>query len=688
MANKKKFSIIILLIIIVNLIVYSQLRNADFITLDDGIYLTDNIHVQGGLTKKNIVWAFTTMYAEFWHPMTWLSNMFVSEFFGMYAGAHHMANLIIHILNCILLFICLYSFTGTLWRSGFVALLFAIHPLHVEPVAWLSSRKDLLSTFFLFLALIYYEGYVNKGDIKKYVLMIIMFILGLMAKPMLVTFPCMLLLLDFWPLKRIDINQLDKFSDFFRSDKGMLRLFVEKIPVFILSMIFFVITLIAQNKTSTKVIDETQMIFQACNAIVSYSSYLCKTFWPFNLSLYYTYPAYLHIGKVLLSLLTLCVLTYICIKRIKKQQWWVSGWLWYLITLFPVIGFVKVGSQSMADRYTYIPLIGVFIIISWSVYELINRYFKENGNNIFIIFASVITFILVIISYRQAAFWKNSISIYEHAIKNDANNYFAHVNLGDLMYEMGNTDEAIANYEKALKIKPNFASIHNNLGYVYFKLNKPEEAIVHFKNSLKYKANNAETLFNMGASLAMIGEVEDSVRYYNKALLVEPEMSKAHFNIANCYKQLNDIVNAERHYLETFRTDSQHEKALFNLGNLYYSEKRIKEAEIFYKKCIDINKDNSEVYNNLGYLYERSGRPEEASIQYQAAIRINPENTNVHNNLGNVYLRTGAYLRAVEQYKRVLEINPEHSDAKYNLEMLLDGINRMNRIKNDRNASK
>ena len=371
---KKRDLLTCLFIIMVTLSVYWQVQNFDFLNFDDDMYVTDNHHVQEGLTLKSIIWAFTTIHASNWHPLTWLSHMLDCQLYGINAGWHHLTNLLFHIANTLLLFFVFQKMTGCFWQSVFVATLFALHPLHVESVAWISERKDVLSTFFWMLTMWSYTRYVERLEVNRYLLVILFFTLGLMSKPMLVTLPFVLLLLDFYPLYRFRFQKSDTSANP-KQRSNILLLVLEKIPLLVLTAVSSAVTLYAQKHGEAIMsLDAISLKIRISNAVVSYIKYIGKMIYPSNLAVMYPFQGILPWWKITGACLILVSMSLLAIRIIKQSSYFAVGWLWYIGTLVPVIGLVQVGNQSMADRYTYVPLIGLFIIITWGVSELMVQW--------------------------------------------------------------------------------------------------------------------------------------------------------------------------------------------------------------------------------------------------------------------------------------------------------------------------
>ena len=421
---KHRDILVCLFLVMATLAVYWQVQNFDFVNFHDDDYVYENRHVKEGLTLESVTWAFTTIHAGNWHPLTWLSHMLDSHVYGMNSGRHHLTNLLFHIANTLLMFMVFRKMTDSLWQSGFVAGLFALHPLHVESVAWVSERKDVLSTFFWMLTKWSYIWYVEHPVVRRYILVVLFFALGLMSKPMLVTLPFVLLLLDFYPLNRFQFQQSDGSAN--AQQKSIaLRLILEKTPLFVLVAMSSAITFYAQKHggavASLKVIP---LKARVANALVSYANYIGKMVYPSKLTVLYPHPGMLPWWKIAGACFLLVSISFLAIRVVKQSPYFAMGWLWYLGTLVPVIGLVQVGSQSMADRYTYVPLIGIFIIIAWGIPELVAqwRYRKIWLATL----ATVILTILMAMTWKQVGYWKNSITLFEHTLKVTTNNALPH----------------------------------------------------------------------------------------------------------------------------------------------------------------------------------------------------------------------------------------------------------------------
>jgi tetratricopeptide (TPR) repeat protein len=498
-----------LLLIGTVLAAFAPVWNCGFVDYDDPDYVTQNPQVQSGLTLRGVVWAFTASHAANWHPLTWLSHMLDCSLFGLNPGPHHAVSLLLHLASTLALFAVMKRMTGTLWRSALVAVLFALHPLHVESVAWIAERKDVLSTFFWMLTLWAYAGYVERPGRRRYLLVVVAFALGLLAKPMVVTLPFVLLLLDFWPLKRFRVSQMSakkrpKPNDSGNSNRPWLvfvHLVREKVPLFALSAAASLATLWVQRSWGAVLsADELAVSLRVENVLISYLAYIQKVLWPIHLSVFYPLPTVWPASHTMGAGLALAILSLLAIRLAGRFPYLIVGWFWYLGTLVPVIGLVQVGAQSMADRYTYIPLIGLFIFAAWSIPEpgKIGRFSRAVlGSS-----AAALTLILMIFTWLQVRHWKSSISLFEHALAVNGGNYLAHGSLGLALAEMGRTDEAIAHYTDALRVNPNYATGHLNLGLALAGKGNVAAAIAHYREALRLKPISLEVLNNLAWTLA------------------------------------------------------------------------------------------------------------------------------------------------------------------------------------------
>ena len=555
--NKSLKFIICIFLVVSILAVYWQVQDHEFINYDDDSYITENEHVQLGLTGESIVWTFTTPYASNWHPMTWLSHMLDYELYGDHPRGHLLTNVLLHITNTLLLFMVLLRLTGAIWQSAFVAVLFALHPLNVGSVAWAAERKNVLSTFFWLLTMWVYISYVNNPSIKKYLWLALFFALGLMSKPMLVTLPFVLLLLDYWPLRRWNIQNTNGSIEQTTNSVPLSRLILEKIPLLLLVIGSIITTLIAQQMSgAVKSLDVFSLKERFINALISYLSYLQKMVLPSNLSVFYPYPeGSLPVWKGVLCGMVLVGITILAVKRIRKAPYFMVGWFWYLGTLVPVIGIVQVGAQAMADRYAYVPLIGIFIILAWGISGLLEKWDKRK--KVLPIAAGVVILILMVVSWVQASHWKNSITLFKHSISVTENQYpslaVVYNNLGQALAKKGNIGAAITHYKTAIKLDPNLVKAYVNLGAILSKTSRFEEAKTYYKEAIRVNPNSHTAYYNLANTLSRQGDMEKAITHYKTAIKINPIYLQAHVNLGTLLAQQGSLKEAINYFQEALR---------------------------------------------------------------------------------------------------------------------------------------
>jgi len=623
--KKRRIEIIIcLLLSAASLVVYLQLINCDFVNYDDELYLTKNPHIQAGITLKSVIWAFTTGYASNWHPLTWLSHMLDFELYGLNPMGHHWTNLQLHIANTLLLFFVLQLMTGAILRSAFVSALFAIHPLHVESVAWIAERKDVLCAFFWILSMYAYVGYVRNPEKKRYyILLIILFALGLMAKPMIVTLPFVLLLLDFWPLSRFQSIIHERKINVFQAFKTLVW---EKTPLFVLSAISCVITFfVQQHGGAVASIEALSLKARAANAIVSYTSYIGKMIWPLHLAVLYPLLEW-NLGEVLISGLLLLLMSTLAIRTWHRHPYFSVGWLWYLGTLIPVIGLVQVGAQSMADRYTYIPLIGLFIIIAWAMPDISSKW---RGRRIVLTTISGVMIILFMIcSWFQVHHWKNGVTLFTHAVKLTHNNSIAYCELGHALNQHGKRDEAIIHFLRSLKINPNYAEAHYELGVTLEAQGNSTAAVRQYLETLRINPNHVKAHNGLGIILANQGNFNDSVYHYKKALQINPKYPGAYYNLGKIFSVQGKIEDAILYYQKALHYSSNMTQALYNLswilgtcedGNYRNGGEAVKLAE---KLCKITRYKQPLALDALAAAYAETGKFDAAVLTAKKGLKL------------------------------------------------------------------
>ncbi len=544
---KKSLVISIYFILAVStLLVFWQVRNFDFVNYDDNEYVYENPHVVNGLTFDNIIWAFTTGDAANWHPLTWFSLMLDCQLSlpgGPNPGWMHLVNLLLHLVNTLLLFAVLKRMTGSLWPSAFVAAAFALHPMHVESVAWIAERKDVLSTFFFMLTLAAYAGYVRRPAIFRYVAAIVIFTLGLMAKPMLVTLPFILLLLDYWPLNRFmpqtvatSGRQNRKFAPAADKHSTLYRIVIEKVPFFVLSVISCVITFLVQRGGGA--VDDTTVILKGriANAFLSYAKYMGKMVWPQNLAVIYPFGRDgIQSWQVILCALLMLGISFLVLYFGRKQKYLPVGWFWFVGTLIPVIGIVQVGSHAYADRYTYVPYIGLFLMLAWSLPQLLSKLLSAPPQRKIVLGVSMVILLttLGICAHRQTNYWNNSITLFSHTIEVTQNNSMAYNNLGAVYGKLSRYTEAIDAYKQAIKIRPNLARTQNNLGAIYSNLGRYADAIDAYRQAIRIKPDYAESHLCLGLTYLLNGNKNSALEEYKILKPLNAQMAQKLFNLIN-----------------------------------------------------------------------------------------------------------------------------------------------------------
>ena len=590
--------LICLLLVLATSAVYWQVREFSFVNYDDDSYVTDNPHVREGLTFENLAWAFTTGHASNWLPMTWLSHMLDCQLYGLDPAGHHLTSVSLHILNSVLLFCAFRTMTGHLWQSGFAAALFALHPLHVESVAWVAERKDVLSTLFWMLTIWSHANYVASPGKRAYLLTLVLFALGLMAKPMLVTLPFVLLLLDLWPLRRISTTRPTGSADGLRKETTLLSLLLEKWPFLMLAAASSTATFVAQQSGgAVRSLEEWPLDVRIGNALVSYAAYLGKALVPSDLAVFYPHHGAPPVARVALACVLLVVVSLVVIRAWKKHPYLTVGWCWYVGTLVPVIGLVQVGAQAMADRYTYVPLIGVFIMLGWGVPALTQGWrFRRAG---LATAALVVLPALMVRAHGQVRHWENSVSLFEHALEAAANNYIAHNNLGMALAEEGKHAEAMQQYLLASEANPNFAKAHFNLGAASYEKGRAAEAVVHYVRALHLDPDWREAHYNVGIALASLGQLDEAVHHYVEAVRIDPRDARSLNNLANVLVKQGKMDEAIRRYSEALQADPDDAAAHNNLGATLASQRRFGEAILHFRRALELEPGDVHATANL-----------------------------------------------------------------------------------------
>ena len=560
---------------IVTLAVYWQVQGHDFLVWDDFEYVVENPHVRYGLSLEKVIWAFTAPHASNWHPLTWISHMLDCHLYGLNPAGHHLNNLILHLVNTALFLFLLVRMTSKPWQSAFVAAIFALHPLHVETVAWVSERKDLLSTLFLFLACHAYVRYTRRPGAGTYAICLLLFALGLMSKPMLVTLPFLLLLLDYWPLSRFSISG-------WRND--LSSLVREKWPFFLLAVLSSVVTfLVSRSDQAVASTAALPLVIRIGNAILSYGLYLIRSLWPHDLAFFYPHPlGTTSLWEIAGSALLLVAISIMTLRNVRKRPYLITGWLWFLITLLPVIGLIQVGSQGLANRYTYVPLIGIAVMVAWGGVKKGGRRKAEGGKQnereegqdqqrsrilkaAFAVCAVVVILLLALITTSEIGYWKNGETLFQRAIAVTSGNYTAHYMLGIERMRQGRTDEAIHHYEEALRFRPDHLLARHNLGTALASQGKTDEALSHLFAALKLQPGNAGLHASVGDVYLMRGELDKAIASYTEALRIDPSLWQVHNNLGVALLRAERASEAKAHFEEALKINPDDRKARASL---------------------------------------------------------------------------------------------------------------------------
>jgi tetratricopeptide (TPR) repeat protein len=665
--------------------VYAPVRHYAFLNYDDQEYVTENSHVNVGLTRDSIVWAWTGVHQATWHPLTTLSHMLDCQLFGLNAGPHHLGNVILHALNTLLLFGLLARLTTQSWRSAWVAALFALHPLHVESVAWISERKDVLSAFFFLLTLSAYAAYVRRPAWRLYGLLVAAYSAALLSKPMVVTLPFVLLLLDVWPLRRMawSIAATPQMPAA-RSKQGAGQhrvptprvaptaaptpsvLIIEKLPLLLLAAIVSVITYTVQTHAGALAsLAAVPLADRIENAAVSYAAYLGKLLWPTGLAVFYpnepSFPAWQVVGAAAVLILTSVGV----LKSARRRPYLFTGWLWYLGMLVPVIGLVHQGDQSMADRYTYLPSIGVFIMAAWGIPELLGRW--RYGQVACSTAAVVVLIACTAATARQLRYWHDSISLFEHALAVTRNNYVAHFIIGSALQEQGRRDEAFPHLAESLRINPHYDKPNYDIGLIYAARGDREAAKQHYLHALRLNPSYTKVHVALGLVLAAQGDVDGAVAHYRDAIRIDPGLAAAHNNLAITLENMGKTEESIVEYAEGVRLAPTHAESRCNLAAALASAGRLPEAIEQFRTAVQLKPQLVEARFGLATAYARAGQVHEAILELDDVLRERPDWTTVETMLAwllataqDAQLRDGA--RAVQLAEKAAA-RTDHHDA-------------------------
>ncbi|HLH54394.1 MAG TPA: tetratricopeptide repeat protein [Verrucomicrobiae bacterium] len=640
-------------LLILTAVAFSPVARSDFIKFDDHQYVVENGHVLSGLTWPNVKWAFTSGYASNWHPLTWISHMTDVQLFGLRPAAHHLTSLVLHLLNAVLVFLLLNRLTGRLWACGMVAILFGVHPLHVESVAWVAERKDVLSTFFFLLSIWAYSAYANDsvasaaaepeakggGELTQsafrvphragwfFCLALLLFAFGLMSKPMLVTMPFLLLLLDLWPL--------DRMKDLTRSRICILVL--EKIPFLLLAILSSLATFLAQSG-SHSVTAGLPLRLRAINALVSYVKYLGKAFWPHKLAIYYPHPdtRYGWNGSsdyplseqwgwplVVAALLFLAAACGFAFLQVRRRPWFFVGWFWFLGSLVPVIGLIQVGMQGMADRYMYIPSIGLFICVAWGAGEIAAKH--SRAIPVLAAFAAVAIALCGFLTWRQTSYWKNNWTLFWHALEVTPHNAVAECNVGEDLAQQGNLAAAEAHFRAALSADPRYPLAYLDLGTVFELKGDLENAAAHFATTVRLRPWSESARLRFAGALNALGRRDEALTQYAEVLKLDPGQNSVHLQRANILAAQNKVPEAVAELKSYLSLKPDSGEALAQLGRLLAGQGRLKEALEPLGKAAALIPANAGLHFEFGKALMLAGNSSAAAAQFKEVVRLDPQ---------------------------------------------------------------
>jgi tetratricopeptide (TPR) repeat protein len=617
------------LLALVTFVVYWHVRDNDFINFDDNVYITENARVLNGLTWPDVKWAFTAGLPGYLHPLTWFSHQLDYQLYKNWAGGHHLTSVALHVANAVLLLLFLWRTTRLAWRSAFVAAVFALHPLHVESVAWIAERKDVLCGLFFFLTLHAYVSYAKERAPLYYVLALLFFVAGLFSKPMIVTVPFVLLLIDTWPLGRLEFGAGKAKAKY---SSTVLRLIGEKVPFLLLAIVWSVITLVLAKQVGGLARVETLGVgTRIANAVVSYATYVWKTFWPQNLAVFYPYSPQLPLLTVLATLALLVLISVILIKRRSSSPFLLVGWLWFLGMLVPVIGVLQAGAQARADRYTYLPQTGLIFGLTWAVCDLAKSWPRQRA-----LLTGTAAIALSPLAWRtwdQISVWHDSESVWRNALAATTANYTAHVQLCDALLRKGRIDEAIAEAETALRIQPNDAKGHSNLAIALAKKGDMEKALLHLQRAVEITPDQPKLHYNIATVLAEKGRLDEAISHYEQEVQIQPEFAEAHNN----------------------------------LGTALLRKGRLDDALLHFEKAIAADPRLAKVHYNAAFVLVQKGRPREAVDHLQQALTIDPHNAAARVELGVALSQAGRIDSAIRAWEETLESDPDNLEAAYDL---------------------
>ncbi len=669
--DKNRTGAVCALLAVATLLLYWPATRNGFVNLDDHDYILDNAHVTAGLTWSGILWAMRSGYASNWHPLTWISHMLDCQLFGLNPWGHHLTNVLLHVANSVLVFVLLRRLTGSLWRSAFVAAFFAWHPLHVESVAWASERKDVLSAFFGLLTLLAWTAYVGKSKVQSpkskvcYALALLFFALGLMSKSMLVTLPCVMLLMDYWPLRRTATpsppsgekagvrgfvaaqgrmegggNKLEWRVECHPPEPPTLlslpwgRLLVEKIPFFALALAASVVTYLVQQKAGAMTsLEQLPLTTRVANASLAYFQYLSKALWPVDLAAFYPFDRHPPVVLVAASLTLLVLFSSLFMLAAKRRPYLFTGWFWFVGMLVPTIGLVQVGSQSMADRYMYLPSIGLFTALVWGLVD----FLRPSSRKVLAAAGAAALAGCIVLTAIQIGYWRDSETLFSRAIAVTRDNYVAYNGLGGALDAEHRSQEAFTNYALAVQINPRYP----------------------------------EGQYNLGTALLDQGQLDDAITHLTAALARNPDYGPAHANLGKALMKQGKLDEAAAHLRQAVELSPDYAPAHYNYATLLLRQSKLDDAIAEFRQAVRLQPGYGEAEGNLGVALMTQGRAAEGITHLTESVRLQPTDPSSHFNLALAFASQHQMTKAIAQYREILRLNPDHAAALNNLAWLL-----------------
>ncbi len=642
--------------------IYGQTLSHGFVKCDDDIVVTDNWHVQAGLVWSNVVWSFTEDVSTYLLPVTWFTHMTDCELYGLHPWGHHLSSLILHAIDSVLLFLVFAGMTRRVWPSALLAALFAVHPLHVETVAWIAERKGVVSMLFWTVSLGTYAWYRNRPSPARYVAVAIMFLLALLSKPTVLMLPFALLLLDYWPLNQVDLAVTPVVMA-----RRTAWLVVEKVPLFLLTAVFSVVTLILTGTRSDNLElgDRVPLAARFANSLVVYVIYLEKTLWPSGLTVYYPHPIMRPVWQVAGAAVILAAITLLSLRHARRHPYLIIGWLWYLGTLVPVIGLVQNGGWSHADRYTYIPLIGIFIMVVWGTADLAALW--QVPRCALAVVSGILLVLLSVCSAVQTGYWHDDKALFSHALATGHESSFAFSNLGLLALEQKRYDEARAFLTRALALDPKDVKVLNNLGKVALDQGRYDEVKSLLTKALELAPRDSGTLINMGMLAMTQRHYDEAGSWLMRAFEVEPKDTKNLNNLGLLALYQGRYDEAKSWLMQSLDVNPLNGSALVNMGLLALEQQRYDEAKPWLTKALDADPGNVEALNDMGLLVMNQGNYDAAKPWLAKALKRNPGHLNALNNMGWCLMNQSQYEKAEQYLRKAVELDPKFAKAMINL---------------------